>query len=139
MRTAIIIVVIVTVLVAAGALALVTLRNRRLPPDPPIGGLFVSPNDDQTYSVFKVLAVDAVGIHIRIYANRLASHPASVSENDLELKSIHESDHPGIGHLPLTREAFWRMHPTFAQQSSVSKEELEGYDMFKDGRGEAWE
>ena len=139
LRTAIIIIVIVVGVAAACALAFVVLRSRRLPPDPPVGALFASPNEDGTYSVFKVLAVDAVGIHIRIYGNRFPSLPTSLNEAELELKSMHESEHPGIGHLPLSRKAYWRMQQIFLRQSKVAKEELEGYDMFKDSGGGAWQ
>lgn len=138
MRTTIIIAVIVVAVVAAGVVAFVLLRNRRLPPDPRPGALFASRNEDGSYSVFKVLAVDAVGIHIRIYSNRFPSRPTSLNEAELDLKSIHSSENPGIGHLPLSREAYWRMDQGFVQQSKVAKEELEGYEIFKDSGGGVW-
>jgi hypothetical protein len=136
LRTTIIIAVIVIAVGAAAAFAFI--RGRRLPADPPVGALFASRDEDGMYSVYKVLAVDVVGIHVRIYSNRFSSRPSALNEPTLELKSIDSFEHPGIGHLPLSREAYWRMNHAFIQQSSVSKEELEGYEMFKESGGGAW-
>jgi hypothetical protein len=136
LRTTLIVAIVIAV---AAAGAFLFLRGRRLPTDPRPGALFSSRNEDGSYSVFKVLAVDAAGIHIRIYSNRFSSHPTSLTESALELKSIHTSENPGIGHLPLSRDAYWRMDQTFIQQSSVAKEELEGYEMFKESGGGTWQ
>lgn len=109
------------VLVAVAALII---RSLRMPPDPPVGAFYSSPNEDGMYTVFKILAVDKEGIHIRIYRNRFPSPPKSLDTAALTLESVHESDHPGIAHVFLSRIAYWRIEQQFVQQGSVTAEEL---------------
>jgi len=41
----------------------------------------------------------------------------------------------GMGHVPLTKRAFAAMKPVVVGQEEVRREELDGYQMWKDGGG----
>jgi hypothetical protein len=103
--------------------------------DPQLGGLYSVLGDENSFSVAKVLVVDDKGIHIRLYKQKFPSRPESVDEGTLTLGSIHDSDGFGMGHLPLAREAFWRMEPQLIQVSTVKEDELDGYREWKQAGG----
>ena len=41
----------------------------------------------------------------------------------------------GMGHLPVSRQSFATWNAAFVQQSTVTPEELEGYEMWRDAEG----
>jgi hypothetical protein len=104
-------------------------------PELKVGGLYSVNDGEGNYRVAKILALDDSAVHIRLYKNKYRSRPATVDESSLSLGTIHDNDGFGMGHLPLSRAAFANWQPAFLFQSSVTDEELEGYEMWKEGQG----
>jgi hypothetical protein len=121
------------------------------PPDPSIGEMFASRGADGAFIVLKVLAVDPVAIHVRIYSNRYDEIPAA-PPRDLELLGLgpdlaarvrrgERIDAPGrlgIGHLPLSRNAFHEMRGRLIGVVPVRAEEMEGYEVWRQAGGGIW-
>jgi hypothetical protein len=102
-----------------------------------VGGLY-SVIDEKGFRVAKVLAIDADAVHVRIYKNVFDSRPVSLDESKLKLGTINDPNGFGMGHLPLSREAFRSYNPVFIKGSSVQKDELEGYELWKEQGGGVW-
>jgi hypothetical protein len=118
-------------------LALLLACTRRVPPrDPIAGGLYAVNAEHGKRGVAKVLVVDQAAIHVRLYRETFDLVPKTITESQLSLGSIHDPGTPGIGHLPLSRAAFFRLDPIFVRQSTVTAEELEGYKYWKDSGGQ---
>lgn len=102
------------------------------------GGLYYTRNDNGSYSVLKILKVDDVGLHIRVYSNQFAEPPSEVDESALYMVGVNRKpdERIGMGHLPFLKRSFedgWRA--TFFQQSTVSEDELDGYRMWLEANG----
>ena len=101
------------------------------------GGLYSHLDEDGRYGVLKILKIDDGGVHLRLYSNRFAEHPASVDESKLFMAGINEQPPQplGMGHIPVSRRSFatWQIRPI--QMSSVSDEELDGYRMWEEANG----
>jgi hypothetical protein len=118
--------------------------------DPAVGSVFAAPEDDGSFRVVKVLAVDDAGIHLRSFVNRYPEVPAGVPD-DLTLggglKAILDArlrgeavstDAPvafGIGHYPVSRDAFARMDLRPIGTAPVTEAELAGYRTWRDAEG----
>ena len=87
----------------------------------------------------KVLVVDPGVVHVRVYKNRFESRPDSVDVTALTLGTIHDADGFGMGHLPISTENFTSWQPVFLVADGVSEKELEGYNMWKEAGGGAFE
>ena len=102
------------------------------------GGIYSFKNDNGTYSVMKLLKVEGSGVHVRIYSNQFDSPPTKVDEATLIMAG---PDHKptetlGVADAPMKAEAFANYKATFVQQSTVSPQELEGYNTWKKAGGE---
>ena len=87
-------------------------------------------DDDGTYRVAKVLAVDEHAVHVRVYKQRFRQPPTSIEPDDLTLGSIDDPDGFGVGHLPLSRDELALWGPSLITTARVDDEELEGYRMW---------
>lgn len=101
------------------------------------GGLYIVPHESGNFVPLKVLKVDSQGVHVRIYSNVYAAAPAHIDEATLYMAGVDKrEDEPlGMGHLPVSNETFAGWDVEFVQQSSVSTEELDGYQMWLDAEG----
>lgn len=101
------------------------------------GGLYSTANDDDSYSVLKVLKVDAKGVHVRIYSNRFESALTAIDASALYLAGIdHKPEESlGLGHLPVSHEHFEAWKPRFVQREGVTEEELDGYRVWLEEGG----
>jgi hypothetical protein len=104
-------------------------------PELKVGGLYSVNDGEGSYRIAKILALDDSAVHIRLYKNKYRSRPATVDASLLSLGTIHDKDGFGMGHLPLSRAVFANWQPVFLFQSTVTDEELEGYEMWKEGQG----
>lgn len=95
------------------------------------GSICTIDNGDSTYGVVKVLVIDADEAHVKIYKNKYDQRPATVDQKTLSLGSIDDKDGFGVGHVPLTRKGFEDWKPVEVNWEEVTKEELEGYEMWK--------
>jgi hypothetical protein len=99
-------------------------------PEIVVGGLYATKNEDGSYGVMKVLAVDDFAVHLRTYANRFKELPTDIDPATLSLGSISGNGGFGIGHFPLAKEGFWRDQPEFLKETPVAENELEGYRIY---------
>ena len=100
------------------------------------GGLYCTPGDNGGYQL-KILKVDQGGVHIRGYSNYFPTRPSQIDEKSLYLAGTDYKppDILGLGHLPLSKETFASWKPVFIQLSTVTPEELDGYEEWKKGNG----
>lgn len=101
------------------------------------GGLYVISRKVDGYQVVKILKLDEGGVHIRLYSNVYPQPPTNVDESVLYMAGMERKpdEEMGMGHLPISHASFAGWHARFVQQSTVSKEELEGYAMWKEANG----
>ena len=102
------------------------------------GALYATPTEDRDgYQVLKILKIDDHGFHIRLYSNRFVDLPSAVDEDALYMARIDREpgEELGMGHLPLSKSSFAQWDAIFIQQSSVSPDELEGYNMWLEAEG----
>lgn len=99
------------------------------------GGVY-SVAGSQGYGIAKILVVDEGGVHIRLYKKALRERPASIDPASLCLGTIHDSDGFGVGHLPLTLQAFLTWQPVLQFVLPVAEDELEGYYEWRNGHGQ---
>jgi hypothetical protein len=99
------------------------------------GALCTVDDGKGSYRIAKVLVVDEVGVHVRLYKNRWKERPEKVDASTLSLGGVDDKEGMGMGHVPLTKRAFAAMKPVVIGQEEVRKEELDGYHMWKDGSG----
>ncbi|MGV3724798.1 MAG: hypothetical protein ACO1SX_28195 [Actinomycetota bacterium] len=128
------------IMVAAVVLAILILFRRRGPVDQELsaGGLYSTDSGDGSFGIVKVLVEDPSTVHLRLYQNRFTQRPESVDPATLTLGGIDDEDSGigiGIGHLPLARRDFLNWRPMLLMKQSVSDDELEGYQMWKEAGG----
>ena len=103
-----------------------------------VGGLYSVTDGDDGFRVIKILALDEKAVHVRLYKNRFPSRPQSVNQSELSLGRVDDAGGFGMGHIPMSRENFTNGQPIFIQQSTVTEEELEGYQLWKEAGGGVW-
>jgi hypothetical protein len=117
-------------------------RARRIGPPPQKlewseGGLYSIEAEEGRYAVAKVLKLDEHGVHIRMYSNRFDTRPTDVDPEALYMTSLKHSpgEHPGIGHLPMSRASFRRMNALLTKLAHLDATELTGYNLWRDAGG----
>lgn len=103
-----------------------------------VGGLYATQDEDGSWRVMKVLAVDEFAVHLRSYANKFPEQPKDVDAAKLSLGGLNDPAGFGIGHFPLAKEGFFKDNPLLIKVVSVKEDELDGYRLYleamKDGR-----
>ena len=125
---------VVAIVISAGVLVL--LRKGRSKPY--VQGGVYSIKSETGFGVVKIIAVDGEAVHVRLYKNKLSSRPDKIDPDTLKLGTIHDPDGFGVGHLPLSPREFSSWSPVFVQGSTVSKDEMIGYEEWKKSRGGIW-
>lgn len=116
-------------------------KGRSRPEPPPFdwqpGDLFSIPMDEGGFAVGKLLAVDEVGVHVRLYVERFQERPAETEVGELSLAPFGaQHNNPfSIGHMPIRREGFSGMRPERCGHRPVTEDELDGYGMWEEARG----
>jgi hypothetical protein len=102
------------------------------------GGLYYFKNPNGSYSVLKILKSEGGGVHVRVYSNQFDSPPTKVDESTLFMAGLNhkENETLGIADVPLKWRAFENYKATLFQQSTVSPQELEGYNTWKKAGGD---
>ena len=95
-----------------------------------VGGLYATQDEDGSWRVMKVLAVDEFAVHLRSYANKFSDQPKDIDPAELTLGGINAPGGFGIGHFPLAKEGFFKDNPILLKVVSVKEEELEGYKLY---------
>ena len=106
-------------------------ENRSLNAEPREGDLcsVVKDSTGRSFGIVKILKIEGDIYHIRTYGVSYESRP---SENDV--KDIKPNHSAGIGHLPISRQQFTQWKPEVILNQPVSLEELEGYNIWKNGQ-----
>ena len=101
------------------------------------GGLYVTQQENGSYQALKILKIDEHGVHLRLYSNTFSQLPQSIEESTLYLAGIGRKpgEPMGMGHLPVSGDSFEAWHAHFIQQSTVSPDELDGYEIWKESEG----
>ena len=101
------------------------------------GGLFVTPMEGGKFRPLKILKTDAHGVHIRVYSNLYQGVPEQIDESALYMAGADrgEKEPLGMGHLPVSRKSFSSWGAIFVQHSSVSPDELDGYQVWLEAKG----
>lgn len=99
------------------------------------GALYTVDDGEGFFRVAKVLVLDEHGVHVRLYKNKWKERPATVDVSILSLGGVDDPDGFGMGHLPLSKNAFAEWRPVLVQDGTVAKDELDGYEMWKEGGG----
>lgn len=86
---------------------------------------------DGKYGVIKVLVIDDEIAHIKVYKNKYTQRPAKVDMKTLSLGSLNDADGFGIGHMPIARKGFDAWKPIPVGFETVTKDDLEGYEIWK--------
>ncbi len=83
-----------------------------------VGGIYATLDEDGSWAIARVLALDEHAVHLRFYTDRFNDQPKDV---DLaKLKCF-------IGHAPLAREGFEKEKRVLIKVVPVAEEELQGY------------
>lgn len=101
-----------------------------------VGGLYATQDEDGSWRVMKVLALDDFAVHLRSYANKFPEQPTDVDPEKLSLGGLDDSAGFGIGHFPLAREGFFNDNPVLIKVEPVIEEELEGYKIYLEAMNE---
>ena len=101
------------------------------------GGLYSTKNENGNYSVLKILKLDPQGVHVRMYSNQFAEHPSKIDESELYMAGFNRKPNEslGMGHAPVGKRSFATWGVRFIKIVPVQKEELEGYEMWKEASG----
>lgn len=101
------------------------------------GALYAVPQEDRTFTVVKILKLDDGGVHVRMYSNVFGSLPSKIDESSLYMAGLDHkpNERLGMGHSPISKKSFATWGAVLVQQSSVSPDELDGYQMWLDGGG----
>ena len=125
-------------------LALITLVGlfscaRKAEPKVAAGGVYSIKSGGGEFGVAKVLVLDGETIHIRLYKNRFPTRPKSIDQTALTLGTVHDADGKfGIGHLPIRTAEFVAWQPQLLVMTTVSTNELDGYEEWKQAGGGVW-
>ena len=99
-----------------------------------VGGFYAIDWGDGHYGTAKVLVVDDVCTHVRLYPNEWPVSPVGLSPDDLKLKAI-RNGLPKIGHVPVSHAIFESWNPVILARQRVVEEELDGYRMWVENKG----
>ena len=83
------------------------------------------------FGIIKVLVINDQEAHVKIYKNKYDKRPSKIDIKTLSLGSINDKDGFGIGHVPLDRKEFDSWKPIPIGYQEVTKEDLEGYEIWK--------
>lgn len=83
------------------------------------------------FGIVKILVINNQEAHVKLYKNKYDQRPSNVDIKTLSLGSVDDKDGFGIGHLPLERAGFDKWRPISIGYEEVTKDDLEGYEIWK--------
>lgn len=95
------------------------------------GSICTVENGDGKFGVVKVLVINDKEAHVEVYKNVYEKRPTKIDLKTLSIGSINDKDGFGFGHIPLERKQFENWKPVSVGYQKVTKEDLEGYEMWK--------
>jgi hypothetical protein len=97
-----------------------------------VGSICTIDDGEGKFGIVKVLVINNEEAHIKIYKNKYDLRPTKVDLKTLSLGSINDKEGGfGIGHVPLEKIGFDNWKPMQVGFEEVTKEDLEGYEMWK--------
>ncbi len=96
------------------------------------GGIYAHPSDDGVFKCFKVLLVDDIGIHIKMYPNKFQHLPSVAECGQLGNPASPELgiDAMTVGHVPVDRNAINQWGASLVTSENVTEDEMEGYEIW---------
>lgn len=88
-----------------------------------VGGIYATPDEDGSWRVVRVLALDEHAVHLRSYTDRFSEPPKDVALPKLNWF---------VGHMPLDRDGFESEPRVLVKVVPVEEDELEGYRYYLD-------
>lgn len=95
------------------------------------GSICTVEDGEGKFGVIKILVIDDEIAHVKIYKNKYDQRPDTIDVKTLSLGSINDGEEVGIGHVPLARKEFEDWKPIPVGFEAVTKEDLEGYEIWK--------
>ena len=95
------------------------------------GSICTVENGDGKYGIVKVLVINDREAHVAVYKNVYEKRPNKIDFKTLSIGSMYDEDGFGIGHIPLKRREFDSWKPVSVGYEKITKEDLEGYEMWK--------
>jgi hypothetical protein len=99
-----------------------------------VGGIYSVDDGAGHYGVAKLLAHENGIYHVRLYKQTFPVRPAALDIGTLSLGTAGEPEF-GIGHLPIREAEFLHWQPVLIASSTVTAEELESCDRWKQAGG----
>lgn len=96
------------------------------------GSICTVENGDGKFGVVKILVVENEIMHVKIFKNIYDKRPSKVDKITLTIGSMYDTDGFGVGHTPLDKKAFYNWKPKVVDFETVTKDELIGYEIWKD-------
>ena len=94
--------------------------------------------ENGSFGVAKILAIEELGAHVRLYVQRFPVRPNHIDPKTLDTAPF-GPDHGNpfsIGHMPLSWQTLRAWKPKLIAHGFVVEEELEGFRMWEEARGE---
>jgi hypothetical protein len=108
--------------------------RRQTTPDLVTGGLYSFNAENGRFGVAKILVLESGVVHITVYKNKFNERPTQIDTSILSVGTMLEKEF-GIVHVPITRKDFLGWGPELILQQTVTKEELVGYEYWKEEQG----
>ena len=108
------------------------------------GALYcVTGSNEGTWQVMKVLALDEVSVHVRLYGNAFQRQPTTVAPALLDVapfislapEDIEQEWPLSVGHLPLLASTFYNMRPVYITHDDLADDDLDEYDDWRESGG----
>jgi hypothetical protein len=113
-------------------------------PGPGVGAYLSIVFEGYGFGIVKLLRLEFLGIHIRLYSNTFAERPVEIDEASLESRPL-DLAHAMAGepspvpfamrHLALSHASFARWQPEFVAMALVDPDEFLGYEEWKLAKG----
>ncbi len=96
------------------------------------GSICTVDDGDGKFGIVKILVIDEEVVHVKIFKNKYDQRPDEVDIKTLSIGSVYDEDGFGVGHAPIDRKGFDNWQPIAIAFEEVSKEDLEGYEIWKE-------
>ena len=97
-----------------------------------VGSICTLEDGDGKFGIVKVLVIEDEIIHLKIYKNKYDKRPSKIDLRTLSIGSMHDKDGVGVGHSPFDKIGFYGWKPVEIAFETVTKDDLIGYEIWKD-------
>lgn len=100
-----------------------------------VGGIYSTDDGKGRYGIVKLLAYGDGICHLRLYKQKYSVRPTTIDVASLSLGKVGDPEGFGMGHMPLREAGFRAWRPVLITKTTVTSDELEGYDIWKENGG----